>query len=101
MSGRGIAATLLARLCQEYLRQLIFCGSPHPIFGSRRYSWQRRVSRLKPLGGSSRPVNNTIYNWWQSATVYCLSLRTLGRIPQTWCVVHEEQVIAWVHLGEL
>jgi len=38
------SATVLTRLCQEYLRQPIFCWSSHQIFGSRRHSWQRRVS---------------------------------------------------------
>ena len=35
---------ILTPLCQQYLRQPIFCWSPHQIFGSRRYSWQRRMS---------------------------------------------------------
>jgi len=35
---------VLARLCQEYLCQSIFCWSSHPICGSRKYYWQRRVS---------------------------------------------------------
>ncbi|RPB04155.1 hypothetical protein L873DRAFT_1451122 [Choiromyces venosus 120613-1] len=36
---------ILTRLCQECLRQPIFCGSPHQIPGlRRRHSWQRRVS---------------------------------------------------------
>ena len=33
--------------CQEYLHQPIFCWSSHRIFGSRRYSWQRRVSNCE------------------------------------------------------
>ena len=37
---------VLARLCRGYLRQPMFCLSSHQIFGSWRYSWQRRASRL-------------------------------------------------------
>ena len=40
------SSIVLVRLCQEHLRQVIFCWSSHQIFGSQRYSGQRRVSEI-------------------------------------------------------
>ncbi|RPA97597.1 hypothetical protein L873DRAFT_1115216 [Choiromyces venosus 120613-1] len=37
---------LLTRLRQECLRQPVFCGSPHQIFGFRRHSWKRQMSNV-------------------------------------------------------